>query len=698
MFSSHWASVRARSSTSIVIGPSHLPLNPALIALAAALSLPLWSSLAQAEEPAALGDIVVSASPLNNKANALAAPVTVLSGQKLAAERQSSLGETLAREVGVSSSYFGPNASRPVIRGLDGERLRILSNGMGSNDASGASQDHAVTLEPLLYERVEILRGPAALQYGGGAIGGVVNVLDGRIPTEKNLGLAGAYSTRYGGAERERSQVLRLDSSNARVGLHADVYDRQTADLKIPGYVRSAARRMNAPLAAGEEERRGSLPNSSSHTRGGALGATAFFDKGYLGTSVSEYQSNYGTVAEESVRIGVHQSRQDIVGEWRGDSWFERLRFKHSENDYRHTEYEDNTPGTYFKNRGRETRLDIQHAPIGRLRGSFGISQQRFSFSALGEEAYLPTTRNENQALYLYEEWTLGALKLHGGLRQEYSRVRSESSENPNFGAGESRNFKPFSQAVGANWQVIPGYILTSNYAISQRAPNYQELFANGPHVATNAWEIGNRQLGIERGRAWDLGLRKTQGVVTGSVTVFEQRFDQYIALIGNGNVNLSGPDPLDEFVYQGVRARFRGAELESRWRILNRQPTTLDLEWRADTVKATNTSSGEPLPRIAPSRQMVSVVYRGIPYSSRLDIQKVQGQGQIAPNELPTAGYWLVNAYSSYRTSINGLDWEWFIRFNNLLNQDIRYHSAFLKDQAPLGKRSALIGGTIRF
>jgi iron complex outermembrane receptor protein len=680
---------------------------PQCVATSAALclcGLATVSAPAQAQDPAVLGDVVVSASPLQNKANQEAAPISVLSGKKLDAERDSSLGETLSREVGVSSSYFGPNASRPIIRGLDGERLRMLNNGMGSNDASGASQDHAVTLDPMLYQRVEILRGPAALQYGGGAIGGVVNVLDGRIPTEKGAGLQGNVSTRYGGAARERGNAVQVDASNARFGIHADAFDRQTRDLKIPNFVRSQARRDNSPLAEGEEEKRGTLLNSSSHTRGGALGATAFFDKGYLGASVSEYRSNYGTVAEENVRIGVQQSRTDVAGELKELGWIERLRFKHSENDYRHTEYEDNSPGTYFKNRGRETRLDLQHAPISdaagkrTLRGSFGVSEQAFTFSALGEEAYLPTTKNRNQAVYVYEELGLGSVKLNAGVRREQNRVASQASDNANFGAAETRQFNPLSSALGLTWTFVPGYAVAATYSHTERSPNYQELFANGPYVATNAWEIGNRNLGLERGKGWDLGLRKTQGAVTGSLTVFEQRFTNYIALIANGQQNTSTDKTLDEYEFRVVGAKFQGAEAELRWRLVNRQPTSFDVEWRADTVKATNTATGEPLPRIAPSRHALGFVYRDAAYTGRLDIQRVAGQGRIASNELPTAGYTLVNLYAAYRVEVGKTEWNWFLKLNNLLNQDIRYHSSFLKETAPLGKRSVMGGVQIRF
>lgn len=661
------------------------------------LSLLASHSVLAAEE-AVLGDVVVSASPLQSKANQLAAPATVLNGSRLNAERASSLGETLAREPGISSSYFGPNASRPIIRGLDGERLRMLNNGMGANDASGASQDHAVTLDPLLLERIEVLRGAAALQYGGGAIGGAVNVLDGRIPTEKNIGAQGLVSTRYGGADRERGNVVKVETGNERFALHADAFDRQTRDLKIPSFARSQARRNNNPLAAGEEEQRGTLRNSSSHSQGGGMGATALFDKGYLGASVSEYRSNYGTVAEESVRIGIHQKRADFAGELRDLGWIERVRLKHSDNDYRHTEYESGNPGTYFKNKGRETRLDLQHKAVGNLRGSFGVSEQRFTFSALGEEAYLPTTQNRNQAVYVYEELNLGRVKLNGGVRREQNQVSSRDSNNANFGIAESRRHHPMSSALGANWAFIPGYLLATSYAVTERSPNYQELFANGPHVATNAWEIGNRNLGLERGKGWDVSLRKNQGTFTGGVTFFEQRFNNYIALIANGNQNTSGANPLDEFEYRGVGAKFRGTELETRWRVFNKQPTTFDVELRADTVKATNTATGEPLPRIAPTRYGLGLVYRDHRLTSRLDVQKAQGQGRLANNELPTPGYTLLNLTLNYRIPVGQTEFEWFVKMHNLLNQDIRYHTSFLKETAPLGGRSVMGGVQVRF
>ena len=332
-----------------------------------------------------LSEVTVTGNPLG--ATDLIAPAARLSGTELLLRSQTTLGETLANTPGVSSTYFGPNASRPVIRGLDGDRVRILSNSGASIDASSLSYDHAVTAEPITIESIEVLRGPAALLYGGNAIGGVVNVIDNRIPREPIEGVTGKADLGWASANREKGGGLLVEGGTSRIGLHADAFNRSTGDVRVPaslactqGGVTSFARR---------------ICNSASDVRGGAVGGSAFFDKGYLGASVSTYRNDYGTVAEDEVTIGMKSTRYALEGELRNlGGWLQGLKLQASHTDYRHTEFEAGTVGTVFGNRGNDFRLEARHAKIGALEGVIGIQGEATRFSADGLPSESTATRS----------------------------------------------------------------------------------------------------------------------------------------------------------------------------------------------------------------------------------------------------------------------------------------------------------------
>jgi iron complex outermembrane receptor protein len=536
------------------------PLSRTAIAVLALAALPAWAQ----QEPT-LAAVTVTGNPLG--AQDLTAPVLRLEREELLLRARPTLGETLDGTPGVSSTYFGPNASRPVIRGLDGDRIRILNNGGASQDVSSLSYDHAVTLEPLLVERIEVLRGPATLQYGGSAVGGVVNVIDSRIAREPLFDAGGGVSGKadVAGAtgNHEQSGAVLLDAGTRRYTLHVDAMSRQTHDVAVPldisctrGGVTTTARR---------------LCNSASQSWGGAVGGTLYFERGYLGAALSTQDANYGTVAEDEVSIAMRSTRLALEGEVRDFSGpLRSVQVQFSRSDYRHTEFDAGVPGTLFQNQGHELRLQARQARWGALDGVLGLQFEHNEFSADGTEAYAPYSRTRQGALFAHEELATGWGKLSAGARIEQVRVESLGHPTLLTFTPATRNYTPASQALGALWKVAPEWQLTGNLSWNERAPKDYELFANGAHVATNAFEIGNPDLDQERSRNVDVGLGFQRGAHRAQLQLFQHQFSNYISL------ELSNPSTLPpEYRYTQVQARFTGVEASGNVRLLERQGTT---------------------------------------------------------------------------------------------------------------------------
>jgi iron complex outermembrane receptor protein len=664
--------------------------------------------------PATLPEVVVTGNPLGSELFDLAAPVSVLGGQSLFLQRKSTLGETLNTLPGVSSTSFGPNASRPVIRGLDGDRVRILQNGAGTLDASSLSFDHAVSIDPLVVERAEVVRGPAALFYGGSAVGGVVNVIDNRIPQYQLDGVSGRAETRYGGADREKATGLVFEAGNGSLALHADVYTRDTDDLRIKGFARSARLRAANPQPV---EAQGTLPNSAAKSDGGAIGLSHTWADGYVGISRSGFNTRYGTVAEPNVTIDMQSSRWDVAGEVRElGSVIKAVKFKAGNTDYEHTELDAGVPATRFRNKGNDLHVEAIHGKLGPLQGAFGLQFTDFDFSALGAEAFVPSTGTAVRSGFFYEELPLGALKLIFGGRHERTEVSSEGggpvpfgAAAPRFDPAQTRSFSGNSGALGAVWSFTPGLTLAVNGAYTERAPTYYELFANGPHAATGVYEVGNAAFAREKSKALDVTLWMKSGKHSGSIGVFENRFSNFITLFNTGNTRgadgelnpadagdgtslNTGEEILPEFMYRAVPARFRGLEGEGRFRVLKRAGN-LDLLLNASYVRADDRSTGMPLPRIAPWRYGAGLDYQRDRLGARLDATFYSHQNRVAAGELPTDGYTMFNAAVTYRIPAPGFRLEAFLRGVNLLNAEARNHVSFLKDMAPQGRRSGQIG-----
>ncbi len=645
---------------------------------------------AAADEPIQLQKVIVTGTPMERTLFDLATPASVLTDRELAARLQPTLGETLNRLPGVGSTSFGPNASRPVIRGLDGDHIRILENGIGLIDASATSVDHSVSTDPLTIRSIEVVRGPAALLYGPSAVGGVVNVMNNRIPDARiGKAVTGAIEGRYGSADDFRSGGAVIEGGSKGLAYHIDGFTRRSGDLRIPGFARSERLRALEPLAPGGVEAKDRLPNSQGKADGGAVGLSYVWDKGYVGASVSGFNNVYGTVAEEDVTLRLYQRRVDLAGEFIAPAEkITKITYKLGLSDYRHTEYEGVATGTVFDNRGHDGRVELLHAPLGRLEGAIGFETQGSDFSALGAEGFLPKTSTAIQSGFVFEELDLDPVRLQFGGRFDHNGVEAE--EDPAFGPAASREITTGSGSAGVVYTFLKDYAAALSVAYTQRAPNYQELYADGSHIATRAFEVGDRNLGVEDSVGLDFSLRRRAGWVTGSIGVFYNRFDRFISLMPAGTTDAASGLPL--YDYSGVPAEFYGAEAEAVFHLVDTEPQKLHLDLRFDRLEARDRATGTPLPRISPMRFGGGLGYDRGPFGARIDALRHEAQDRLAAGELPTDGYTMVDATVTYRFAWSGVQFDLMARGVNLLDQEARNHVSFLKDIAPLGGRGAVV------
>jgi iron complex outermembrane receptor protein len=685
----------------------------------AVLALVATAGMAQAQTAPAssasssssLKEVTVTGNPLG--ATDLIAPAASYGGTGLLLRSKTTLGETLDGEPGISSTYFGPNASRPIIRGLDGDRIRILSNGGAMVDASSLSYDHSVTSDPISIERIEVLRGPGALLYGGSAVGGVVNVIDNRIPREalfdEKGGVSGKLNLDMATGNREKGSGALLEAGNNLYALHVDAFNRETGDINVP-----VSLNCTKPGSIGFANR---ICNSASKVNGGAVGGSLFFDHGYLGASLGTYRSNYGTVAEDNVNIGMKSDRLALEGEVRDlGGFFKSVKALYSQTDYTHTEFDTTTPGTVFQNKGNDLRVEARHAQFGNLSGIFGLQAEKSRFSADGTEAFAPYSETTQRGLFAYEEYATSWGKLSFGGRLESVKVASLGNPRLARFVPATRDFNPSSYAFGALWNAAPQWQITSNLAFSERAPKDYELYAFGTHVATNAWETGNANLGKEKSTSLDVGANWKSAANTFSANAYTHYFRNYIALLATGNTygqssgtlnpadaNGDGIDDNDpdnrvrqEFAYTAVRARFTGLELSGNIRLIE-GASNLDLALRGDMVKATNLNNGQPLPRIAPMRVGATLKWASGPWSANLGFDHSAAQNRVAPGQRATAAYTLWNTAATYALKMGPVNTVLYARVDNLTNQLAYSATSVLTTtafpRAPLPGRSLKVG-----
>jgi iron complex outermembrane receptor protein len=649
------------------------------------------------DTPVLLENVVVTASPYARSQAELLSATTVLSGRDLTLARQPSLGETLSAQPGISSTYFGPNASRPVIRGLGANRVRILQNGTDTIDASNTSPDHAVSVEPFLVKRIEVVRGPAALLYGSAAVGGVVNVIDHRIETElPDRAVSGSFESSYGTNADATAFNGTIDTALFRredraLVLHLDGFTREADDTRVPGLADPSD-----PTVSNR------IPSSALDADGGSIGLSYVSTGFNAGLNYNGYNSVYG-VAEPGIEIDLKQRRVDFAAELKRDfGIFTGARLKTGVADYRHFEIAGGVPETLYTNKGYDARLELLHAPLAGFTGAWGVQLARSDFDAIGEEAFLPPSLTVNRALFLFEETKTGDFTWQFGARVEQQEIdtrvsAAEPPALPRFGTTNSADETTFSVSGGVIYAPTAAYAYTASVALTERAPNTQELFANGPHAGTGRFEIGDAAFDTEKSLGFELGARKRTGFVTGSLNLFANVFDGFIFEedVPGSFLDEDGlPDPagLQEARFRQRDALFYGAELETLWHLHESDRHTLDLKLNADTT-LTRDANGDPLPRIPPVKGLVGLAWTTGPWSAGTDWQLVAKQSNNAPGETDTDGYTLLSAYVGYRLVYGRVAYDLFARGSNLTDEEARVSTSFLKDIAPLPGRSVTFG-----
>lgn len=703
----------------------HFRRNAVCVAILSCASS--FAALAQQDPAAAppvtapvptLEPITISASGLALGSDDMSTPVSVLEGDALVQRRGATLGETLEGENGVRSTHFGAGASRPIIRGMDGPRVKVLADGAEIQDASTISPDHAVTSEPLLARQIEVLRGPSALAYGGGAVGGVVNILDNKIPTEMpNNGFAGSVELQGRSGAREGAGAFELTKSlGSNLALHVEGARRDARDYRVGGGWSDGRR----------------VAGSYSESDSLSAGLSWIGDRGYLGLAYTRQTSLYGLPGHNHEFEGCHphgshlhcpsadahgpddhgeegghdeghdhdhaaagavpyvdlrSERWDLRGEYLDPlPGFARVRLRAATTSYRHHEIEDGAIATTFRNKAHEGRIELEHYPIAGWRGLIGLQTSQRKFSALGEEAYVAPTRTDKHAVFVLEEQRFGDVRVEAALRHEWQRIAVDSASQP-----DTRH-SGTSLSTGAVWRFTPGYSLGASLSRSQRLPTAEELYADGLHLATSTYEVGNAALKKEGSTNIDLTLAKTSGDTTFSLTGFHNKVKNYI--YAN---TLDAFEDLQLIEYAQRDASFTGVEGQIRQQLNPVFGVTLF----GDFVRAKLDTSGagnRNLPRIPAQRVGVRLdaSYQG--WGGLLEVYRMNSQRRVADYESWTPGYTMVNLGASYKTRINTFDTLFYVRADNLTNQLAFSHTSFIKNAAPLRGRSLTLGARLSF
>ena len=684
-------------------------LRPAAVAACLLLATPvLWAQTTSTPTPAAsasLPGVTVSASGLQLGSGDMATPVTVLEGDELVRRREATLGETLAGEPGISSSHFGAGASRPIIRGMDGPRVKVLSDGSEVQDASTISPDHAVVSEPMLATQIEVLRGPSALVHGGAAVGGVVNVLDGKIPTAiPDKGYEGSAELRAGTGAREAVGAFSLTGGAGNLAVHVEGLSRDASDYRVgKGWVH-------------DDHVDRKVPGSFSRNDSGSVGLSWIGSQGYLGLAYTRQTAKYGLPGHnhsfdgchthgDHLHCGAHageddghdhgadshadvpvvdlrSERIDLRGELRNPfAGFSALRVRGGFTDYQHDEVEDGAISTTFKNRAHDLRVELQHEPIAGWRGVVGVQTSQRKFSALGEEAYVQPTVTNRTGLFLLEEYRWNNWRFEAALRHD--RQTAEVVET-----GVERSHNGTSASLGAVWKFTPGYSLGASYTRASRAPTAEELYANGLHMATSTYERGNPNLRSETANNIDLSLKKTSGDTTFGVSVFRNRISNYIY-----GRTLDAVDGLQLLQYSQADATFTGIEAQVRQRLNRHAGVTLF----GDTVRARLTD-GSALPRITPARVGLRLDGNWNAWDGQVEWVQTARQNRVAAFETATPGFGMLNASLAYSGKTGNTPWQVYVKGGNLTDRLAYAHTSFIKTAAPLMGRNITVGVRVSF
>ena len=636
-----------------------------------------------------------------------ALPVTVLAGDELHRASRATLGDTLSNKPGISNASFGPAVGQTVIRGQQGRRVLNLSNAIPNADASGNSADHSVTVEPILADAIEVLRGPATLLYGGGAIGGVVNVIDNRIPRTLPAGTAVVMEARHDSAADQDTLTGRLDFATGNFAWHVDGVRREWNDLEIPGLAIDPV--YLEPDHADEDESdntQGFIPNTGGETQSVTLGTSWIFDSGFLGLAVNRLENTYGLPSgahdhgheeaapeAEKVFIDLTRNRYDLTGEWLNLApWIEHVDYRLSFTDYAHAEMEGpGLVGTRFSNDSWQQRLQVTHKETGNWHGTLGLQTADEEFGAVGEESFIPVTDIDSRGLFLVEDYHGGSYTVEIGARINLDDYNPQNSDAP------AVDFTTFSYSASLLWDIGTQASLGVTASHAERPPSVEELYSNFGlqgldacviHFATGACEIGDTAFSEEASRNLDMTLYLERGDFSATLTAFYNDFEDYIGQITTGT-------EVDEFpvrAYRQIDARFWGLEVDLTFMLSD----FLDLQVFGDTIDGDLANNGDA-PRLPPARLGSRLDYTGNNWSAWLSVLHAFAQDQPGNFELPTDSYTRWDAGVDYTMTLSqGSELLLFARGRNLGDDDIRLSTSYLRGFAPEAGRSLEVG--VRF
>jgi len=684
------------------------------LALSVTAALAATSAQAQrANDSKQLEEIVISAHPLSGEGLAQAA--VVLSDEELDRAMAPSIGETVSDIAGIHNSSFGQAAGRPIIHGLGGARVRVMEDRIDTLDVSVTSADHAVTIEPFLANRIEILKGSSTLLYGPGAIGGIVDVHTGRIPhtiTPGDTFATGKIDIRFADNADQKNGAIRLDGSGENIAWHIDAFTRDADEYDIPGFAESAVLRA-AEEAEGEEEEEGEeeafgfVPGSQLESDGGAIGLSFIGERVIAGFAVSTIDSAYGLPGghgheeeegeeegeeeeeEGNPLLDLKQTRFDLEFALADPfARFDALNIRVGVNDYEHQEIEPSGEvATNFDNDAVESRVELTYSEFGQWEGAFGVQYSDRDFSAVGEEAFVPPVETQSLGAFWVTQRSFNAFDLEAGLRLD--QVDHDPSEGP------SRDFTGISASIGA---VIPvndalsfGVLLDR----SERAPVAEELYSNGPHLATNRFEIGDLNLSEEKATNLQATANYRTDLVDFTATAYLTNFDDYIFQSATGEIE----DGLAVEVFDQEDADFVGFNTELSVQVAEFDQGSLAVNFMYDTVSADiDVSGNDNLPRIPASRHGFGFDMDWGSFSVALDYRRVDEQNDFADLELPTGGYDDISAQVAYGLDFGGSDLEFYLQGKNLTDDEQRDHTSFIKDFAPRPGRSVVAGVRLEF
>jgi iron complex outermembrane receptor protein len=702
------------------------PLSVSVLALSIAIATPAFAQQSNSASTAANPqsddfhgtETIVVTAPFVERLDILSG-TSAISGEVLAEKTRAQLGDILLSLPGVSATSFSPGASRPVLRGYQGNRVAVLTDGIGNIDASNTSADHAVSIDTLTVERIEVLRGPAVLLFGGQAVGGAVNAIDKRIPRaipDEAVHLDALAG--YGSAARDWSGGASVDVPITDcVIFHLDGSYRNSDDMRSGGYILSPILRAQVQDFATEEtsegnleeaaeaqavaDQRGRIPNSAVKNWTAAGGIAFIDDGGNLGLSYSIYDTNYGIPArpgaehahegaeegEAPVTIGLRQYRVDFRGEVdMGDGLFEKLRLRAGYADYTHTEFEGDEIGTVFNSQGIEARAEFIQNNRNGWRGASGVQYQTRDFEAIGAEAFVPPNQSRQYGLFSLQEFTFGPVDAEVAVRFDSAELRADT-------LGLSRSFNNFSGAIGLGYH-IGDLKIGVNVSRTGRAPAVEELFSNGPHIATQAFEIGDPDLKSERAWNGELYARYDTPNATFSATVYNNRFDNFIYEAETGAVE----DDLPVFQYFQNDAKVWGVEFQGSKYVASFGDASISVDGVADYTRAKISAGAGNVPRIPPLRLLGGVEMTSPRFDLRGEVEWTDNQIKTAAFETPTDGFTLVNASATWRPFGRDRNIALIASANNIFDVTARRAASFTKDYVPLAGRDFRVTARLSF